>query len=138
MIASSRVFVSSVYESLAGILSQQQHMTRLIDAEVKADLETWLHFLQDTIPERSFQILTGDSGCPPIYTDVSTSVGYGGVCGDTWFWGTWPSDERPNIAALELYPIYVVLHMLEIKCTVVQVVTDNEAIVAVVNKLYVQ
>lgn len=58
------------------------------------------------------------------------------MCGDTWFWGIWPSDECRNIPTLELSPIYVALHMLDIKDTVVQVVMDNETIVAVVNKLY--
>jgi hypothetical protein len=139
VLVSGRVFIGSLYGSLAGILSLQQQRRVRISKEVRSDLAVWLSFLEGMPPERSFRVLAqGTSGGEPFYTDASTSVGFGCVWGRQWFLGRWPVLNRCNIAVLKLYPIYVALHMLgdAVQDTVVNVCTDNMALVAVLNKLY--
>ena len=72
-----------------------------------------------------------------LYTDASGSVGYGAVYGNQWFHGTWPTSWlKHNITTLELYPIVaaVLVWGEEWKNKNVCFYTDNEALVAIINK----
>ena len=42
-----------------------------------------------------------------IYTNVSESIGFGGVFGKHWFYGEWQDEwwKSQNLMMLELYPI---------------------------------
>jgi hypothetical protein len=75
-----------------------------------------------------------------LATDAASSVGFGCVFGSNWFWGAWPDKtwKSTNIAVLELYPIFVALHLWRSQFTdkVVRVLTDNQALVTVINRLY--
>lgn len=138
VIVCGRIYLSSIYESLSGILSQRQDKRRKISAEVRSDLNVWFTLL-DTIPERAFKIFNpAESTCTDICTDASTSVGFGCVMGINWFSGRWPPRKKGNIAVLELYPIYVALMLLgeHVTDTAVNVYTDNIALVSVLNRLY--
>lgn len=133
-----RIYMSSIYESLSGILSQQQSKRRKISTEVKEDLRVWL-ILLDLGPSRPFKMFDSSlSACSSIYTDASTTVGYGCVWGLAWFSGCWPAGKKCNIAVLELYPIYIALAILveQFSNTAVNVYTDNIALVSVLNRLY--
>ena len=85
VIASARIYLSSIYESLSGILSQRQDKRRTISEEVAEDLRVWFSLLH-TPPERPFRMLdSSTSCCPDVYTDASTSVGFGCMWGSSWF-----------------------------------------------------
>jgi hypothetical protein len=75
-----------------------------------------------------------------FYTDASGTVGFGGVFNDKWFAGTWPASHqnRLNIAVLELYPVYVALHLWteRFSNSVVEGYTDNKAVVEVIQRWY--
>ena len=61
-----RIYLSSIYEQLAGILSQKKHLRRTITLEVRQDIETWLSLLQ-VLPERQFRVLdVEESELPPF------------------------------------------------------------------------
>ena len=78
------------------------------------------------------------SCCPDVYTDASTSVGFGCMWGSSWFSGSWPYGKKCNIAVLELYPIYVVLTLLSLDFSdmAINIFTDNMAVTNILNKLY--
>ena len=138
VVVSGRIYLSSLYGSLAGILSQRGNKRRSINEEVREDIKVWYTILRDP-PERSFRVFRSESSMvPDIYTDASTSVGYGCVFGSQWFAGTWPPGRKCNIAVLELYPILVALLMLnnKVQNTAVNVYTDNHALVSILNRLY--
>lgn len=141
VIPAGRVYIGSLYQSIAGILSQHHHRRRRISAIVRADLGVWLDFLTDVVPGRHFKMLTdAESVWPPIFSDASTTIGFGATFGDEWFYGAWPGDcgRGRNIAVLELYPIAVALFLWasDLRDGFVDVYTDNEALVYVLNSLY--
>lgn len=100
-------------------------------------MKVWLALL-DAPPNQPFAMLSLHSKLPPLYTDASTLVGFGGTWGTSWFYGTWPERKTSNIAVLELYPITLALLLLhtDVNDTVINIYTDNQALVSVVNKLY--
>lgn len=140
VIPAGRTYLSSVYASLQGILSQDGHHKRLISAEAKEDLLVWQEFLTTLPPTRCFRMYDPRSISAAIFTDASSSVGYGATMGESWFMGKWPKQEwnNLNITLLELYPIYAALHTWtkQLSNTTVKVYTDNKALVAILNKLY--
>ena len=72
-----------------------------------------------------------------LYTDASGSIGYGSVYGKKWFCGRWPETWlQYNITTLELYPIVaaVVIWGHDWANKSVCFYTDNEALVAIINK----
>lgn len=140
IITAGRPFMSSLYSALKGVLSRDKHKRRKINKENREDFEIWVNFLQSLPPSKGFTMLQHSVPDFCIHTDSSTSWGFGCVYGHTWFNGQWPDDswKALNIAVLELYPIYAAIHMW---CTVwedksVEVVTDNKALVHVINKSY--
>lgn len=138
VVVSARIYISSVYGGIGGILSNAHHLRRRITDEIRGDLNIWLTLL-NAPPERPFKVLDPDSShWPPLLTDASSSIGYGGTWGTKWFVGTWPAGCKANIAILELFPIVVGLVSAKsyIKDTVIRVFTDNNALVHVLNKLY--
>ena len=75
-----------------------------------------------------------------IFTDSSKTIGFGAMCADSWFYGTWPSPKWTglNIAVLELYPVLAVLHVWKgrISDKIITVYSDNQAVAFALNKLY--
>ena len=141
VVTSGRIFLSSLYGSLQGILSRNQSRRVRISVEAAADLMIWVTFLEDLPPEKEFRMLrTPCSGAPTLASDASTSVGYGLVYGNYWFYGNWPNEswKQCNIALLELYPIFmgVCLWKKELAQKSIIVLCDNQAVVAIINRLY--
>ena len=140
VVTSGRVYLSSVYGVLRGILSQQKHLRRRFTPEICEDLGTWMTLLCQP-PEKNFSML--DNTVPIDHTlacDAAASIGFGAVFGKKWFVGQWPDEEwkTKNIAFLELYPIYLAIRIWVHKFTnsVLKVHTDNQSLVSVLNKLY--
>ena len=71
-----------------------------------------------------------------LYTGASCAIGFGADFGKHWCFGAWPENWRHrNIAFLEFYPIVLSLHLRgqELRNQRVLLVTDNEALVHVIN-----
>ena len=139
VVTSGRIYLSSVYGSLQGILSQNGNCYRTIGAEAREDLEVWKQFLEQNPPTRPFRMLTSSSPTMTIYTDASKTIGYGAVYGNQWFAREWPLQwKNLNIAILEILPILAALYTWEEEAQdgTVHVHTDNEAVAIVINRLY--
>lgn len=140
VISAGRPYMSSLYESLAGVLSQHRHVRRCISLEAKEDLQVWEQFLTGLTPRKTFKMYNKNNPVLPIYTDASKTVGYGGVFGSAWFMGSWPDDQWKglNICVLELYPVYaaIVIWASKFSNETVEVHTDNQSLVSVLNRLY--
>lgn len=72
-----------------------------------------------------------------LYTDASSTIGYGAVLHRKWFFGTWEREFRDlHINILELYPITAALltwgHLLSNHC--ITIYTDNQALSYILNK----
>ena len=136
VVVSGRIFLSSMYGRLAGILSEKGQYRRSITPEVRQDIEIWLHLLEMT-PEKPFKVLNPEeSHLAPLVTDASTSVGFGAIWGNQWLYGHWPKNHSANIATLELYPIFVALSISYVTDAAIRVYTDNQALVSVLDRLY--
>lgn len=138
VIPAGRVYLSSLYGSVAGVLSRHAHSLRRISAEARQDLETWFSLLQAP-PGRRFKVFDSSrSSWPPLFTDASSSVGYGITWGQQWAFGKWPVGRKCNIALLELFPVVLALLLLDGSTSdqALNVGTDNMALVAVLNSIY--
>jgi hypothetical protein len=77
-----------------------------------------------------------------LYTDASSTIGYGGYLNGRWFADRWPDNlvldknEGLSMAFLELYPIVVacILWGHEWSCKRILFNCDNEATVAILRK----
>lgn len=131
-----RPFLRRLINLTIGV-KQPFHHIRLT-AEVKADLTLWLKFLNNFNGRTIFldeKFLSSDT--LQLYTDASTTRGFGGVFKNKWFFGDFPSIYRHyNIAVLEFYPILLSVFLWGHLWAnhVVVFFTDNEAIVSVINK----
>lgn len=109
-----------------------------LSAATRADLTTWESFL-DEFNGCSFfleeQWLT--SHTLKLYTDSSSTIGFGAVFRNSWFYGTWAKPAlQHHITALELYPILAALftwgHQFSNHC--LWLYTDNMSLVSILNK----
>ena len=110
-------------------------MRRAISAEVKQDLLVWCDML-DSLPEKRFKKLRPEYyDFPPLRTDESASMGFGALWGEQWFVGRWPETKMASIATLELYSIFLALSLSCIEDATIQIGTDNDALITVLNKI---
>ena len=131
-----RPFLRRLIDRTVGV--KQPHFLVRITEECKKDLATWLNFLQ-TYNGKTFFLEEKILWSPHInlYTDAAGSLGFAGIYGTSWFYGQWATpQEKTNIAVLELYPIVAAVHMYgqSMANHCITFITDNEAVVAVINK----
>ena len=70
-----------------------------------------------------------------LYTDAASTEGFAAVFSSRWFSGVFPTIWQDyNIAVLELYPIVAALELWGRYIHSVLVLTDNQAVVEVINK----
>ena len=130
-----RPFSRRLYDLGVG-LSKHYHRVR-VNKHMKQDLTVWHHFLNNyngTTLLLDYVWLSNQD--LQLFTDASTTIGFGGVFGSKWFHGTWSDRYRgTNIAILELYPICLALHIwalpLSNKCLTIY--SDNMSVVHVLN-----
>lgn len=131
-----RPFLRRLINLTIGVPKSFHHIR--ITSEVKADLLLWLKFLQTFNGRTIFmneQFQT--SAMLELYTDASTTVGFGAVFKSKWLCGRFPGKyQQYNIAVLEFYPILLSVFLWGHLWAnhVVIFYTDNEAIVSVINK----
>ena len=115
-IVPGRTFTRRLYAKTEGILKSHHHI--YIDAEMRADLETWLEFLKNpNIYARNFADFDQQHTSKDIdmYTDATANknLGCGGFSETNWFacqWGEkFIEDNNPSINYLELYGVTVAI-----------------------------
>lgn len=140
VVFAGRPYLSSLYGSLAGILSKHRSRRQRISQEAREDLQVWEHFLAVLTPSKTFGMFDKSSRVGPLYTDAAAKMGYGAVFGIKWFAGVWPHGQwsKLNICVLELYPIYAAIFLWSelLSHETVDVHTDNKALVSILNRLY--
>ncbi|KAK6175768.1 hypothetical protein SNE40_014161 [Patella caerulea] len=136
VVVPGRVFLRRLYDLTIGV-KKNYYMIRLTNA-AKADLKVWYRFMQSFNGRCMFSndAWVGSDHIK-LFSDAAQSKGYAAVLGSQWFYGSWPSGmESLNISVLELFPIVLTIehwgHLL--KNHKVLLLTDNEAIVFVINK----
>ena len=113
-IVPGRVFTRRLYSLLVGGSKLKPHHHIHLNQETKDDLHMWLDFLHHpSVYARGFMDFSKTILADQIsmFSDASKneSLGYGGICGNSWLYGKWPthfiSKEDPSIAYLELYAL---------------------------------
>ena len=136
VIIPGRAFLRRVIDLTCGLTKPHHH--RNLNKAAKADLHTWLTFLDHYNGKSLFlDDRWLDSPALNLYTDSSKSIGFGVVFGRHWTFGNWePPFKALNITVLEFYPIVLALHLwgvqLSNKCVVLH--TDNQALVSIINR----
>ena len=135
VIAPARAFSRRLYNLSIGLSRPYHH--RKITNQVKQDLKVWKNFMMSYNRKTFFldyRFLSQD--VLQLFTDSSSTIGFGGVFASQWFSGTWSDSTRGlNIALLELYPICLAIkiwgNQLSNKC--IQLNSDNMAVVHIIN-----
>ena len=132
-----RPFLRRLIDLTMGV-QKPYHFVRLT-RQVKMDLRTWLRFFQG-FNGKAFFLQEKILWSPHInlFTDASGSLGFAGIYGSRWFYGPWDTPQKDtNITVLELYPITVAVHLYGLLMSnhCVTFVSDNEAVVAVINSM---
>ena len=136
VIMPGRAFLRRLIDLTLGV-SRPSYLIRLT-RQVKLDLVLWQEFLTGSNGKAFFldvNFMTGDY--LQLYTDASGGIGYSAVCGPEWFFGTWSSSWLTfNITILELYLFVAAVELWGASWanSSIYFFTDNEALVAIVNK----
>ena len=136
VIVPARAFLRSIFDLTVGILKPYYHIT--ISKQVKLDAGVWRTFLTQYNSKSfllNYQFKSNQAW--HLYTDASTTVGFGAFFGSCWFSGVWhESCSELHISILELYPIYLAIelwgHKLKNQCLMFH--CDNISVVYIINK----
>ena len=135
VIAPARAFSRRLYNLSIGLSRPYHH--RKVTGQVREDMLVWKTFLS-TYNRKTFFLDYNflSQNLLQLYTDASTTIGYGGYFGDKWFSGKWTDELKSlNIALLELYPICLAIKLwgfsLSNKC--LQINSDNMSVVYILN-----
>ena len=111
IILPGRAFLRRLYDLMIGITKSYYHIK--LTKEVKDDLRTWQQFLGHYNGKSMFlETIWLTSEHIELYTDASTSIGFGALLGKNWTQGRWHSDLSDlHITILELYPIYLAIEL---------------------------
>ena len=134
-----RAFLRRIWNLSSGLLSSKsRNRVVQLTASAKHDMSAWRLFLQQFNGVRLLdQIQYLPSNGHHLYTDASSSVGYGAIMGHYWFYGTWGQAEKQHtILTLELVPIVMALHMFSnlFRNKRLTIHTDNLALVHILNR----
>ncbi|CAG2245618.1 TMC [Mytilus edulis] len=140
VILPGRSFVSYLI-GLSTTVNDLHHYVKL-DKECRVDLEFWLLFLSSWNGVNMFYSRQFYSSYDmELFTDASSTKGFGGYFKGEWFYSSWPSniaypDKTFSMAFLELYPIVVSAILWGSQWTTKRILfwCDNEATVAIVKK----
>ena len=141
VILPGRSFVSYLI-NLSTKAKELHHFVRL-NKECRIDLEFWLRFLKNWNGINMFYNSTFISSYDmELYTDASSTIGFGGYFGGKWFYSSWPTEiknitnSKHSMAFFELYPIVVaaVLWGASWKTKKVLFWSDNMSTVEIIRK----
>lgn len=135
MISPGRSFVRRHQNLTIGIYRPNHHIR--LNAESRADLAAWHCFISSFNGVTMFIDSTWiSSNSIKLYSDACSTQGFAAF-GSRWFNGTFPEIYQSyNIAVLELYPTVAALELWAhgLSNHSVLFLTDNEAVVVVINK----
>ena len=131
-----RAFLRRMYNAIIGKKSKYSVVT--ISNNMREDLNMWRQFLREFNGINLFkQDWWVNDKSLNLYTDSSKTIGFGGVFGRKWFYGTWENEKikRLDITTLELYPIVLAIGIWgeELKNLNINIHTDNEGLVSIIN-----
>jgi hypothetical protein len=135
-----RAFTSYLI-NLSTTVKKLHYFVKFTEAS-KEDLSMWLHFLEHwngvSVFYEAKLISNADM---ELYTDASSTIGFGGYYRGRWFAEKWPKEltdpkRHPSMAFLELYPIVMaaVLWGTEWKGKKILFHCDNAAVVDILRK----
>ena len=113
-IVPGRAFTRRLYALLTGKVgsAMKPHHHLKLKQETRMDLELWLQFLKhQSAFARPFTDFRKCWSAVELgfYTDASSTVGLGAICGSSWMWQTWPIEFtracQPSIEYLELFAL---------------------------------
>ena len=131
-----RAFLRRLWNVSSGLRSaHSKTSTVVLDRSAKLDLEAWKLFLinfngvrllRDFSPTSSFH----------MYSDASSTIGFGAIFGNKWFSGTWQdSVDQHSILVLELVPIvmcfFIFAKVMQNRSIIIH--TDNMSLVHILN-----
>ena len=129
----ARPFLRRLIEKIYTVKRSYQKIT--ISANMKADLQTWLHFLSHYNGVTFFRSLgIIPSNTINLSSDASHQ-GFGACYGSRWVQAEYPQSWREHhITVLELYPIYVLISMFGhlMKNSTICFICDNSAVVEII------
>ena len=112
VILPGRSFVSYLIK-LSTTVSELHHFVHL-NKECRVDLEFWLRFLKNWNGINMFYNSSFISSFDmELFTDASSTLGFGGYFRGKWFYSSWPSElnilteDNLSMTFLELYPVVV-------------------------------
>ena len=139
-IVPGRTFTRRLYPKLTHKLKPHHHIR--ISSEMRMDLEVWAQFLKEpeafARPFIDYEVaLVADE--INLYTDASTTIGYGGYCNKSWMCGVWSESFKllnPNIQFLELFAVTAaLLNWLKRFCNRrIILFCDNDPVCRMINK----
>ena len=131
-----RVFLHRLYNLTCG--THRPHHYVNVNKSAKLDMEAWFSFLENFNDRRFFlNDVWVFSDKLLLYTDASGTIGNAAVFGSQWFAVRWhKSFSSADICFLELLPIMLAVEIWGEKMSksCVLFLTDNEALVAIINK----
>ena len=143
-IVPGRAFTRRLYSYTSGATNLRDHHHIRINSEMRADLTTWLTFVNHkAIFSRHFIDMQKMYNAEEIlmYSDASRSeiLGFGGICDESWMFGQWPENYikqyEPSIEYLELYALLATvlnwIHRFKDKRIIL--FCDNQSVVQMVN-----
>ena len=135
VICPAKTFSRRLYNLTIGV-SKPYYKIKL-NRQVKEDLRVWKTFLESYNRQTFFlDHIWQDANTLQLHTDASTTIGFGAVFQNKWFYGGWDQKCKDfHITLLELYPICIALHiwgpLLANKS--IKLFTDNIAVVYIIN-----
>lgn len=141
VILPGRSFVSYLYKLMSSVKESYHHV--YLNQECKADLHMWLTFLKNwngiSMFYDNFKVNAYDM---ELFTDASSTLGFGGYFQGHWFNSKWPEDlpsvvdSKLSMALLELYPIVVACILWGDRWCGKRIVfyCDNQAVVHIISK----
>jgi hypothetical protein len=134
-IPAGRIFLRRLYQLAVGLRSPSASV--YIPVEVRLDLEVWSLFLRQFNGRSLFSPRDRHADFH-VHSDAAGGIGFGLMCGTEWSYGVWPADAAPwSITFKELFPVFVacLLWGPRWRHAVVSFTSDNQAVVAVLNRL---
>ena len=140
-IPAGRAFVRRLYDASCGL--SKPHHKRRVNLEMKADIETWLMFLEHFNGVTSYSPVDWANDFElELFTDSAgnSQLGCGAILEKHWAFLHWPaqwegSELIRDITFLELVPIAMAFHIWSQKLAGKRLIlhTDNQALVSILN-----
>ena len=138
VIPPGRAFLQRIINLTIGIKKPYHHVR--LNAAFFEDIRMWQMFLKDWNGKQFFLNTAWESSVSlQLFTDASSTIGYGGIFGRQWFQGAWENLDRQkqglSINWKELYAIVVACHIWGSRWSQKRLLfyCDNQSVVEIIN-----